>query len=164
MSERDTYNDLADFGKTLLGHKELDGGLVVISGFLKKLTGAMRCSIFVYDNETFELWTILANGSEKIVVPANQGLVGQIFLKNKEMIENDVAGNPHFLREVDMESGYHTVNMLGCPIHDSNNKTIGVLQLINKTDDFTDKDMQFIKVILRFISSFIEVSMAYNKP
>jgi len=162
MSHSNTYSDLAEFGKTLLDNTELDEGLAIISEYLKKLTGAVRCSIFVYDEQNYELWTILSNGMEKIVLPANQGIVGHIFMTDKDLIENDVKENPHFLKDVDKDSGYNTVNMMGCPIHGSKNEIIGVMQLINKLDGFSDKDMQFIKVVLRFIGSFIEVALAQH--
>jgi len=163
MAEQNTYSDLAEFGKTLLNNRELDKGLGIISEYLKKLTGAVRCSIFVYDDEAHELWTIVSNGMEKIVVPVNQGIVGYIFMTNKEIIENDVTKNPHFLKDIDEESGYRTINMLGCPLYNSKNEIMGVVQLINKLDGFSDKDMQFIKVILRFICTFIEMTSDKQK-
>ncbi|WP_295421134.1 GAF domain-containing protein [Sulfurovum sp.] len=164
MENQNVYAELAAFGKELLSHKQLDGGLPVIADYLKRLTGAMRCSIFIYDKETMELWTILANGVERIVVPVNKGIVGHIFMEKKAIIENNVAHNPYFLKEVDKDSGYETVNMLGCPIYNAaSQQVIGVLQLINKTSGFNDRDMQFINVIIRFIGSFIELSCAYRE-
>ena len=160
---KNTYSDLADFGKKLIYNTDLDDGLVIISEYLKKLTGAIRCSIFVHNKEDKMLWTILANGVEKIVVPDNKGIVGHAFTSKNELIENDVEGNPHFLKEIDKNSGYQTINMLVCPIYDSRNNIIGIVQLINKVDGFTDKDMQFIKVIIRFISTYIEVALVSKK-
>lgn len=163
MSQDNTYSELAAFGKALLDNTELDAGLSIISDYLKKLTGAVRCSIFVYDEENHTLWTILSTGMEKIVIPADKGIVGHIFMTSKEVIENDVSKNPYFLKEVDKDSGYKTVNMMGCPIYGSKRNIIGVVQLINKLDGFSDKDMQFIKVVLRFIGSFIEVALVQHE-
>lgn len=157
-----TYSDLADFGKTLLANKQLDEGLVIISTYLKKLTNAMRCSIFVHDKQNHMLWTILSNGVEKIVIPDTQGIVGYVLTTQKEMIENAVANNPHFLDQIDKSSGYETVNMLACPIYDSKDNVIGVLQLINKLEGFSDEDMLFIKVVIRFISTYIEVALVHE--
>jgi hypothetical protein len=64
---------------------------------------------------------------------------------------------------VDKDSGYKTVNMMGCPIYGSKRNIIWVVQLINKLDGFSDKDMQFIKVVLRFIGSFIEVALVQHE-
>lgn len=162
MSHGNTYNDLAQFGKTLLSNPSLDEGLGTISEYLKKLTGAMRCSIFVHDPLKHEFWTLLANGVHEIRVPEEQGLVGYIFTTQQDLIENQVEQNPHFLKAVDKKNAYQTVNMLGCPIYDSKNRIIGVVQLLNKLDGFTDNDLQFIKVIVHFIGSFIEVSLIHH--
>lgn len=158
-----TYSDLADFGKTLIGNKRLDEGVIIISEYLKKLTGAIRCSIFVHNSQDKILWTILSNGMEKIVIPDTMGIVGYAFKEKKELIENDVDKNPYFLKDIDKNSGYETINMLVCPIYDSRNKIIGIVQLINKLDGFSDKDMLFIKVIIRFISTYIEITLASEK-
>ena len=96
----------------------LDDGLIIISEYLKKLTGAIRCSIFVHDSKNKTLWTILANGMGKIVIEDNKGIVGQAFTYKKEIIENNVAENPYFFKEIDKNSGYQTMNMLVCPIFD----------------------------------------------
>ncbi len=158
-----TYSDLAEFGSKLLDNKYLDEGVVIISEYLKKLTGAIRCSIFVHDIEDRILWTILANGVDKIVIPDNKGVVGYAFTNKIELIENVVHKNPHFLKEIDKNSGYETINMLVCPIYDSKKNIIGIVQLINKLDGFTDKDMLFIKVIIRFISTYIEMALLNKK-
>jgi len=156
-------NELAEFGKKLLENNELDKGLVIISEYLKTLKNAMRCSIFIYDKEKNVLWTILADGIEKIIVPMHQGIVGHVYMTGESMIENDVSRNPYFLKEIDKGSGYQTVNMIACPIHDSRHKTIGVLQLLNKLEGFTEADLEFLNVFTNFIASFIELVPFYQE-
>ena len=158
-----TYSELAKLGKTLLENKQLDEGLIIISEYLKKFTNAMRCSIFVHDRVDKVLWTILANGMEKIIIPDTQGIVGHALKTKKDLIENSVEKNPYFLKKIDKNSGYQTMNMLVCPIYDSKKDIIGIVQLINKLDGFSEEDMLFIKVIIRFISTYIETALVYDK-
>lgn len=160
---KNTYSDLADFGKKLISNTNLDDGLVIISDYLKKLTGAIRCSIFVHDKEEKILWTILANGMGKIVIPDDKGVVGYALVNKTELIENVVHNNPYFLKDIDKNSGYETINMLVCPVYNSENNIIGIVQLINKLEGFTDQDMQFIKVIIRFISTYIEMAQVSGR-
>jgi GAF domain-containing protein len=41
----------------------------------------------------------------------------------------------HFNSDFDHRTGYHSQSMLVVPLTDANNKVLGVLQLINRTDD-----------------------------
>ena len=77
---KDKYHELVQFGKNLLNTESLNDGMLYISLNAKSLTGAERCSIFIYDINEDELWTILADESEKIVVPYDLGIVGQTMI------------------------------------------------------------------------------------
>lgn len=163
MGKGNTYQELIDFGHTLLVTSNLEEGLPLISDYLRRITGAMRCSIFIYNKEKDLLWTVLATGIEKIHISANQGIVGYVFKTQEVVIENDVENNPHFLKSIDKESGYKTVNMLACPIYNARKELIGVLQLINKLEEFKEDDLQFLKLFTNFISSFIELEPFYSR-
>jgi len=163
MEEGNTYKELIDFGHKLLKTSNLEEGLPLISEYLKSITHAMRCSIFIYNKEKKSLWTVLATGIETIEIPSDQGIVGYVFHTEEPVIENDVERNPHFLKKVDKESGYKTVNMLVCPIYNSRKELIGVLQLINKLDGFREDDLQFLTLFTNFISSFIELEPYYPR-
>jgi len=123
----------------------------------------MRCSIFIYNKDNDTLWTALATGIEAIEIPSDEGIVGYVFNTQESVIENNVERNPHFLKKVDEESGYKTVNMLVCPIYNSRKELIGVLQLINKLDGFQEDDLQFLTLFTNFISSFIELEPYYPR-
>ena len=161
MREESTYKGLIDFGHKLLVTSNLEEGLPLISEYLIKITGAMRCSIFVYNEEDDSLWTVLSTGIEKIHISSDQGIVGHVFKTKEPIIENNVENNPHFFKFIDKESGYKTINMLACPIYNSRDELIGVLQLINKLDGFSEADLQFLNLFTNFISSFIELEPYY---
>lgn len=155
---KDKYHELVQFGKNLLNTESLNDGMLYISLNAKSLTGAERCSIFIYDINENELWTILADESEKIVVPYDLGIVGQTIKIRKPILENDPYDNAHFLSDVDIQTGYYTRNLLTSPIFNSKREIIGVIQLLNKEDGFNQKDMEFLSFFSHYISSFIELS------
>ncbi len=130
-------------------------GLQYISMHAKSMVGAERCSIFIYDQDDDELWTTLADGTEKIIVPFDIGIVGQTIRVKKPIIENEPYGNSNFLSDVDMKTGYYTQNILTAPIFNAQNKVIGVLQLLNKEDGFSKKDAERITSFSKSISSYI---------
>jgi len=163
MEKGNTYKELIDFGHKLLRTSNLEEGLPLISEYLRNITNAMRCSIFIHNKENDTLWTVLATGIETIEIPLDKGIVGHVFSTHESVIENNVENNPYFLKEIDKESGYKTMNMLTCPIYNSKKELIGVLQLINKLDGFHEDDLQFLTLFTNFISSFIELEPYYPR-
>jgi GAF domain-containing protein len=160
-NDKKTYSNLVEFGKKLLSNKDADQGLNIITEHLKHVTGAMRCSIFISDRDGNKLWTVLSDSIERISIPSNQGIVGQVWLTGKTIIENDVLDNPHFLKDIDNDSGYSTVNMIACPIYGSEKNMIGVLQVLNKLNGFEKEDLKFLNIFCIFISSYIELVPLY---
>ena len=131
MSLDNKYSKIANFGQTLLGKKSLAEGLPHISAYAKDVIGADRCSVFVYDIGKDTLWTTIADGIDKIVVPAEKGIVGHTFITKEPVIVFDAKRDPLFLSEIDEKSGYETKNMITAPIFNSEKNVIGVLQLLN---------------------------------
>ena len=153
MQERSTQ--VTGFDKNVLYKASRVDGLEYISIHAKSMFGAERCSIFMYDQEENKLWTTLADGAEKIIVPYDIGIVGQTIRVGKPIIENEPYGNSNFLSDVDMQTGYYTQNILTAPIFNAKNKIIGVLQLLNKEGKFTKKDAERIASFSHSISGFI---------
>jgi signal transduction protein with GAF and PtsI domain len=163
MKDKSTYTKLADFGRKLLDQKSLVDGLPLISTYAKDVMHADRCSIFIYDLGTGELWTTLSDGMEKIVIPKDKGIVGFTMSEKKPVIVNDPYAHSHFLPDVDKESGYITKNLITAPIFNSKREIIGILELLNKEEDFTNEDMRFMIFFAHYISGFLELTNIYLK-
>ncbi len=157
------YSKLAHFGRELLNQSSLMDGLPLISKYVKDVIGAQRCSIFIYDAQKSELWTTLADGVEKIVVASDKGIVGYTIKIKEAVIENEAYSNPHFLSDIDKETGYKTKNIGTCPIFDSQKNILGVLQLLNKESDFDAEDVKFMIFFSHYISGFLELANLYEK-
>ncbi|MBD3824084.1 MAG: GAF domain-containing protein [Epsilonproteobacteria bacterium] len=162
MKNEETYAKLADFGRELLNKKSLVDGLPHIASYAREIIGAQRCSIFIYDNQRSELWTTIADGVEKIIVPSNKGIVGYTLKVKKPLIVNDAYADPNFLSDVDLKTGYKTENLVTAPIFDSNRQIVGVLELLNKKDGFDNEDVKFMIFFAHYISGFIELTNIYK--
>lgn len=162
MKYTDTYIKLADFGRELLEKKSLSEGLPLISRYAKDVIHARRCSIYMYDRTEDELWTTLADGIGKITLSPEKGIVGQTISSKEPIIVNDAYSNPHFLPEVDEETGYKTTNIITAPIFNSVREVIGVLQLLNKDDGFDKDDVKFMVFFAHYISGFLELITEYK--
>ena len=161
MKQTSTYVKLAEFGRELLNKKSLEEGLPLISKYVKDVINADRCSIFIYNQTKKELWTTLSDGVDKISVSPDSGIVGHTLDIKKPVIENNAYSNPHFLQEIDKETGYKTKNLITAPIFNSQRDIIGVLQLLNKENGFDNKDTKFMIFFAHYISGFLELTNLY---
>ncbi len=154
---KNRYTQLTEFGKNLFNQTSLIDGLPYISLNAKTIIGAERCSIFMYDTHKDELWTTLADGIEKIIIPYDLGIVGQTIKMAKPIIENDPYGNSNFLSDVDMQTGYYTQNLLTSPIFNSKREIIGVIEVLNKKGGFTKQDIEYLTAFTNYVSDFLNV-------
>ncbi len=150
--------DLKKFEINLPSHTSFFDGLSYISKTAKDIVKSDRCSLFIYDIEANELWTTLADGVEKIVIPFDMVIVGLTMRLKKPIIENDPYGNSNFMSDVDMRTGYYTQNILAVPIFNKQKEIIGVLQLLNKDGDFTKEDLEVMILFCEAVSKFITTS------
>lgn len=155
------YSKLTEFAKELLNKRSLEEGIPLIAKYVKDVVGAQRCSIFIYDNLKHELWTTLADGVDKIILPANKGLVSYTIKIKKPVIANDAYKHAEFLAEVDERTGYKTENIVTAPIFNSQRKVIGVLELLNKEGGFDEADVKFMIFFAHYVSGFLELLNTY---
>ena len=154
---------LVEFASKILYKKSLPEGLPHISQYAKEIIGADRCSMFIYNPKSSELWTTLADGVERITIPADKGIVGQTLKTKEPIIENNVHSNPAFLVDVDKLTGYETRNVITTPIFNYEREIVGVLQLLNKDGGFSNEDMKYMQFFSRSLGDFIELANLYNK-
>ena len=163
MKYAETYQSLAQFGRELLNKKSLEDGLPLISDYAKRVIGADRCSIFIHDRVDHSFWTTLSDGVEKIVIPDDKGLVGFTLEEKKPVLSNEPYSHPHFLSDVDKETGYITKSVVSAPVFSSKREIIGVLQLINKEGGFDKEDVRFMIFFAHYISGFLELTNVFLK-
>jgi HD-GYP domain-containing protein (c-di-GMP phosphodiesterase class II)/Flp pilus assembly protein TadD len=126
---------LLRLGHVISSERDLDSILNIVREETVKALDAERCTVFVYDRETNELWSRVASGidgHEILRIPANTGLAGYVLKLGEILNIPDVYADPRFNKEVDRKTGYKTRNLLCMPIKDRNGDSIGVLQVLNK--------------------------------
>jgi len=159
-----SFTKIAEFGRKLLARPSIELAIPMISSYARELLEADRCSVFIYNPETNNLWTVLADGVEKIRVPANEGIVGASFQEHRALIVNDPYSDQRFSAKVDHETGYLTKNIIAIPINDAFNKPIGVLQILNKKEgDFDKEDKRLLTFFNHYISGYIELALFFHE-
>lgn len=97
-------------------------------------TDAERSTVYFVDRAKKELWSrIAARTAIEIRLPLGSGIAGQVALTGETINVPDAYADPRFDRNVDLRSGYRTLNMLVVPVWDAaGREVIGVLQVLNK--------------------------------
>lgn len=135
---------------------------VLIRKAVEKIAEALHCdrsSFFVLDQETGELWSMVARGMdlEEIRFPVSVGLAGHVARTGEILNIADAHEDPRFNPEIDRTTGYRTRSVLCTPVLGRDGQVIGVTQAINKLGGlrFEQEDVD----LLRAISSQISVSL-----
>lgn len=134
--------------KTLAAFDSLDEVFEEFVDMLSAAANADRVTIFLYDKETGELYSRIAQGEvhREIRILTTVGVAGHVFTTAESMLVHDVAKNPFFDPSVDKGTGYTTRNILCVPIKTSKGDTIGVAQLLNKKKGrFTRNDLELVE-------------------
>lgn len=160
---QDAYQKIADFGREILRHPNLDEALPIITDYARNVLNVERCSIFLHNPEHKILWTKLSDGIERIVLQEDQGIAGHTFMMRESLIVNDPYNDNRFMSLIDEKSGFVTRNVACVPIYGSEKPPIGVFQVLNKIDgDFDAGDARFVTFFSHFISGYLELSSIFD--
>jgi len=113
----------------------------------KAQADAERGTLFLVDEKTKEIWSLIAHGLEKreIRLPLGTGIAGYVAQSGEILNIPDAYADPRFNREVDARTGYRTRNILCLPIRNKDGKIIAALQLLNKRHGgFAPEDVDFL--------------------
>jgi diguanylate cyclase (GGDEF)-like protein len=158
MNAENKLSLLWDFGAEL--HKVHDKKKLIqyCADTVSKLVNADRSSIFLYNKEENELWTVHAEGlNEEIRVPANQSVVGHAATTKEIQVVVDAYNDFRFFHKTDQSTGYQTHNILAIPLEDSQGDVLGVVEVINKLETiFSPDDVKAVTLLGEFISYVLE--------
>jgi sigma-B regulation protein RsbU (phosphoserine phosphatase) len=116
----------------------------------KAQAGAERGTLFLVDEKTQEIWSLIAHGLEQreIRLPLGRGIAGHVAQSGEILNIPDAYSDPRFDRDVDARTGYSTRSLLCLPIRNKRGKIIAALQLLNKQGGaFTAEDVDFLLAI-----------------
>ena len=136
--------------------QDLDHLLVLVADMARDLLAADRCSIWMIDPATSELWTRVAHGVEPIRVPAGHGLVGACVQSNEIVLVNEALDDPRFSRSTAQRTGYEVHSVLCMPLHGASGRVIGAFQAFNKHGGFSPEDVKLLHLAASYSASAIE--------
>ncbi len=148
--KRDPLIALLKIGQTVAAETDIDVLLKVIAEETKAAIQADRCTVFLYDKKTDELWSKVALGmnSQEIRFPANKGLAGHVVKTGETINIKDAYSDGRFNKEIDLQTGYTTKTILCMPIKNLKQEIIGAFQVLNKlSGEFNEEDEDLLVAI-----------------
>ena len=132
-------NALLEVSRALGAEMHLDSLLPVIIHKTTEMMDAERSSLFIYDPDSDELWSKVAEGmGEKTIrLPAGVGIAGDVAETLETANIPDAYDDPRFNPEFDKQSNFKTKSVLCMPMTTRKGELIGVIQVLNKTDGGT---------------------------
>jgi len=159
------YKKIYHVGQIITSEMNMAVLFELIIDHTNQIMGTERSSVFLYDEKTAELWSLVATGMKKneIRIPSDYGIAGNVFQSKTPLIINDAYNDPRFYSEVDKLSGFQTKNIICIPLINRKGDSIGSLQALNKNSgDFTDKDIELIESISYYVAIALENSKLYE--
>ena len=157
---------LLNIAKTISSKTNIDSLLKTIADETTSALNAERCTVFISDKEKNELWSKVATGlnTEEIRFPINKGLAGHVAMTGETVNIKDAYSDTRFNKEIDLQTGYHTRNILCMPIRNMHYEIIGVIQVLNKNGSaFSVYDEKLLVTIGMNAGIAIENSRLFEK-
>lgn len=157
-------SSIQEIGMALGSTLNLDRLLELIMQKITQLMNADRSTLYLLDEETGELWSKIAQGSEikEIRLKIGSGIAGWVAQTGKTLNIKDAYKDERFNQDFDRRSGYRTRSILCQPMRNYQRKIIGVVQVLNKQSGyFTMEDENLLNALSSQAAVSIENSKLY---
>lgn len=130
-------------------HQVIDAGRQALT--------ADRGTLFLYDQQSQELYTFVASGIEGIRFGVDKGIAGECARKRQTINVHDCYADPRFNPDVDRQTGYRTRCLIAVPLVGLNDELVGVLQLLNpERGAYTPTDERIAEALASHAASAIQ--------
>lgn len=137
----------------------------IILQIATRQTGAERGTVFLVDRERNEIWSLVGLGLEQQVIrlPAERGIAGWVAREGSAVRLEDAYEDARFEPDIDRKLGFKTKQLMCLPIRNDGGDIIGVLQLLNKADGFTDEDEAFLDALSAHVALALEKAQLHRE-
>ncbi len=156
---------LVNFGGVVSKETNLNRLLELIAEQVKAILGCDRCSVFILDRQTNELWSKVALGMQhtEIRVPFGKGIAGHVASSGLTLNIQDAYQDQRFTHDIDRLTGYRTRSILAVPMRNVGGHIIGVFEAMNKSGmPFNVDDEGILQLISSLAASGIENAQLYE--
>ncbi|MBY0412614.1 MAG: GAF domain-containing protein, partial [Bdellovibrionales bacterium] len=144
------FKDITHFG-------DKEGFIESMLDEVIRILNAQRASLFLINPETNELEAVCALGIRKdqLKFDYRVGIAGSVFTTGVALNIDTVHDSTRFNEAFDKKFSFETKSIICHPIHNREDKIIGVIEVLNKRneDRFTIEDEKTMKVLSLIFSS-----------
>lgn len=139
----------------LTSETDLDTLLDLIVKTTNDLLNSERATVFLVNEKDQTICSRLGIGLEKteISFSINDGIAGYVARTGEILITDDPYSHPEFNKQIDVQTGFKTRNILCAPMHNIEKKIIGVFQVLNKRAGKFSNDDEELLIALASISA-----------
>ena len=150
-SER-TVQALREVGLALGSTLDLDQLLELILRKITELLEGDRATLYLLDEQRGKLVSRIMVGDEvrSIELPIGEGIAGHVAKVGRTVRIKDAYRDKRFKREWDDATGYKTRSILASPMKNHVGRTIGVIQVLNKSHgqgEFSQHDEELLTAL-----------------
>ena len=156
--------EFMDLVSEISSELELTSLLSKIIATITTMLDAERSSLFINDEKTNELFTMVGEGlSQELRFPNHMGIAGHVFTSGETVNIPHAYADLRFNPGVDKQTGFFTRSMLCAPVTNKDGKIIGVSQVLNKQGgSFTKEDVSRLTAFTSQISIGIENASLFD--
>lgn len=144
-----------EYAAKISAQTEISALIRLNADLARNLVSAERCSLWLLDEDSGELWTKVADATEGIRVPSRDGIVGACVARNEAVLVNNVESDSRFFRGIDEQRGYRTQSIVCVPLR-AEGKVIGAMQLLNKAGGFSVTDAELLQFMAGYAAAAIQ--------
>ncbi|MBU1108802.1 MAG: response regulator [Candidatus Riflebacteria bacterium] len=166
LTPDEIFHQIINYLSLVTHESDLDRQLLLLADLGREITRSDRCTIWLHDHDEKTLWTKVAHGIQRIILPDTMGIVGVSFSTGEDIIINDAYSDPRFDKGTDKRTGYFTRNIIALPLRESSGRVIGVFQAINKlslSKMYSPLDVQRAFLISLYVGRMLEICVLYNE-
>ena len=159
-------NAMLAVSRIMTANLDLDDLLKLILNELAKAIDADRGALYLVDEDKGELFSRVLLEDEadlqEIRLKVGEGIAGYVAASGEIVNTPNAYDDPRFMRVFDQVSGYQSHTMLTAPMRTLQQKTIGVVQLVNKkSGTFTLQDERLLTAMASQAATVIENARLY---
>jgi sigma-B regulation protein RsbU (phosphoserine phosphatase) len=136
----------------------------IILQIATRQTGADRGTVFLVDRERQEMWSLVGLGLDERVIrfPLSRGIAGWVAREGSAVRLENAYDDSRFEPEIDRQLGFTTRRLLCLPIRNEAGVIVGVLELLNKAETFTDEDEAFLDALSAHVALALEKAQLHR--
>ena len=159
---------LIEINRMVTSSLDLDEVLEATMQGIREILQVQAGSLVLMDEETGELVFRKTLGPKQDRVASRafqpgQGIVGHVVQSGKPRLVDNVERDPHFLAEIDEETGFISRAILCVPLT-IRDRVVGAIEVINKLDGvFTEQDLELLQAMAASVAVAVDNANLYSE-